>query len=88
MTMIQTFKNITAKDAIRGEEFTVKEACQNDYNKEILPVIPADTKIIADFAGDFGMYATAEVDGVMHKLKFHLHELHKIDFGSFDARNV
>ena len=90
-TMLQTFHNITqrsdeGKADIKGEEFTLINDCGNDYYKERLPIIPAGTKIIADFAGDFGIYAMAEVDGVIHRVKIEVHELHNIDFGRFDAR--
>lgn len=93
--MLQTFKNITRIDrtdggadhVIRGFEFILKDDCSNDYHKDQLPIVPAGTRIVAEFAGDFGIYAMCEVDGVLHKIKIELHELHKIDFGSFDARN-
>lgn len=89
MTMLDTYKNITDRDAdcaIKGKTFTVTGDCQNDYYKEQLAIIPAGTPIIADFAGEFGMYGIAEVDGAVHRVKVQLHELHKIDFGVFDAR--
>jgi hypothetical protein len=90
MSMTQTYLNITRRAdddcPIKGSVFTLKDDCANDYHPGILPTIPAGTSIIADFAGDFGMYAMAEVDGAMHNVKIVLHELHKIDFGEFDAR--
>lgn len=92
MSMIDTYKNITTRDGaespIKGVAFTTKADCENDYYKERLAVIPAGTTIIADFAGDFGMYGLAEIDGVLHKVKVQLHDLHNIDFGGFDARNA
>ncbi len=91
MNMMTTFKNITERDdsesVIKGKSFTLMQDCENDYYKERLPTIPAGTTIVADFAGDFGMYGIAEVDGVLHKIKIDLHDLHKIDFGEFDARS-
>lgn len=92
MSMMQTYKNITKrtgenrKSVIEGEEFVLMNDCANDYHKEQLPVIPAGTSIIADFAGDFGMYGMVEVNGVIHKVKIILSELQNIDFGAFDAR--
>lgn len=90
--MMKTFRNITRRagneSAIKGAEFTVRNECRNDYYHERLPAIRAGTVIVADFAGDFGMYGMAEIDGELHKIKVDLHELHKIDFGSFDARCV
>jgi hypothetical protein len=92
MSMAQTYRNITQHDGggkwdIHGSIFVTTQECKNDYYPERLPSIPAGTAIVADFAGDFGMYGMVEVDGVLHKVKVDLHELHKIDFGPFDARN-
>jgi len=94
--MLKTYQNISrvnrfggrTEHAIKGEIFTLKEDCANDYHKDRLPVVPAGTEVIADFAGDFGMYALCEVDGAIHKIKIELHDLHKVDFGPFDARNA
>lgn len=92
-TMMQTFRNITQRSpngeaVIENEEFTLIDDCENDYYKEQIAVIPAGTKIVADFAGDFGIYAMAEVDGVIYRIKINVHELHKINFGQFDARKL
>lgn len=92
MSMIKTFEAITAYDRannthpIKGFRFSLLEDCRNDYHHDQLPVIPAGTKLVADFAGDFGIYGMVEVEGVLHKVKIGLHELHKINFGPFDAR--
>jgi hypothetical protein len=89
MTMLKTLKNIQAQECgnpIEGETFLLKEECANDYYIEVLPTIPAGTEILAGIAGDFGMYGLVEIDGVLHKVKINLGELHKIDFGPFDAR--
>lgn len=93
MSMIATYNNIIRRNSdnsgsvIKDASFTVMEDCTNSYDAVRLPTIPAGTVLIADFAGDFGMYAMAEVKGVLHKVKIELHDLHKIDFGSFDARS-
>lgn len=88
--MTRTYRNITSRNgnesAIKGKVFMLREECANDYYKDRLPKIPAGTTIVADFAGDFGMYGMAEIDGALHKVKVDLHELHKINFGEFDAR--
>ena len=90
MSMMETYSAITQRDGnssvIKGEIFTLLKDCANDYYAEILPVIPAGTEIVAEFAGDFGMYGVAEVGGALHKVKIKLHELHHVDFGRFDAR--
>lgn len=90
--MMETYTNITKrvgnKPVIKGHSFIVMEECENDYHKDLLPKVPAGTVIVADFAGAFGMYGIAEVDGVIHKVKIHLHELHRIDFVGFDARKA
>lgn len=91
--MLDTLANITAKDndgrfVISDERFEVMEDCKNEFHKEMLAVIPAGSIIVADFAGDFGMYGVTEVDGVLHKVKVDITELHKVYFGEFDARPV
>lgn len=90
MSMMQTYRNITARvdkeSVIKGKEFVVLRDCVNDYHKEQLAVIPAGSVIVADFAGDFGMYGMVEVDGVIHRIKVILTELQNIDYGEFDAR--
>lgn len=95
MSMMQTYKNIltynensheTRDAVIHGKDFRVLEQCRNDYRTDQLEFIPAGTVINADFAGDFGVYATAEIRGVIHKVKIDTHELHKIHWGEFDAR--
>ncbi len=90
MSMMDTYKAITSTGGgdspIKGVTFKIKQDCENDYYHDQLPVIPAGTPIVADFAGEFGMYGLVEVNGVLHKVKINLHELHKVDFGSFDAR--
>ena len=45
-------------------------------------VIPAGTPLLCDFGGDFGLYATADVEGVLVRAKVSLHELHKVDFSA------
>lgn len=93
--MMKTYENITAvnrdgsnsRHVIEGFRFLLKEDCANDYHSDQLAVVPAGTEIIAEFAGDFGIYAMCEVADVIHRIKIKLHELHKIDFGTFDARN-
>lgn len=94
MSMLETLKNITERSnderrasVIDGVSFVLKENCANDFHKDQLPEIPAGSTIVGDFAGDFGMYGVTEVDGVLHRIKIELRELHKVDFGRFDARN-
>lgn len=93
MSMMQTYKNITKRDegkahkaVIEDHTFTIIRDCKNDYHADRLQVIPAGTEIIADFAGDFGMYGMVEVGGEIHNVKIILEELCNINFGTFDAR--
>lgn len=92
MKMIQTLKNISKTvdggHAINGFTFKIMHECKNDYHTDQLPTIPAGTIMEGDFAGDFGAYGIVEVDGALHKVKIDITELHKIDWGEFDARNV
>ena len=91
--MLKTLERISERDedrghAIRDMTFTLMAECKNTYYTEKLPTIPAGVDIVADFAGDFGMYGVVEVDGALHKVKIELEELHKVDFKHLDARNV
>ena len=93
MSMMKTLTNISRRYAsgeshIKDEPFRLIADCENDYNKEQLAVVPAGTEILADLAGDFGMYGMVEIDGALHKVKIKLTELHKINFGRFDARDL
>ena len=84
--MMQTYKNITKEHrAIEGHKFTVTEPIKNDYGDNT-STIPVGSIIYADFAGDFGLYGMTEVEGQLFKVKIPLEELHKINFGLFDAR--
>lgn len=87
--MLRILKAVQKRDndgepSIKGRFFKIKYDVENHYHKEELPIIPHGTIICADFAGDFGMYATADVGGVLHHVKIELHELHKIDFGDLE----
>ena len=54
-------------------------AVRNDYHKDELPTIPANTEIRIDFGGDFGFYGVADINGVLHNVKVFLQDLHNID---------
>lgn len=91
MSMMETYKNITKRgdngeSVIHDLDFLIMEDCQNDYYKEQLPIIPAGTQFIADFAGDFGCYGMVEVGGKIHKVKLILSELDHVNWGKFDSR--
>lgn len=51
---------------------------ENDYYKEVLPTIPAGTWMRLDFAFNEGLYATADVRGVLHRVKIKLEDIHHI----------
>lgn len=81
LAFISAFDPEIGESSIKGKYFTLKKECNNIYCNEMLKVIPAGTVIQADFGGDFGLHAFADVGGVLHRVKIELHELHKIDFG-------
>lgn len=91
MTMIETYKNITTRDEItrkspiEGLSFKCSYDVESEYNGAM--TVPSGTTIVADFAGDFGVYGMCEIDGVLRKVKIGLEDLHKINWGEFDARN-
>lgn len=92
MTMMDTYKAITRRSGnqsiIKNMDFVLMEDCKNTYYPDQIETVPAGTSITADFAGDFGIYGMVEVEGVIYKVKIELHELQKINFGTFDARNL
>lgn len=77
-----TMRNAKNREAaIKDKFFVIKEDCENTYSSGMVSIIPAGTTIQAEFGGDFGLYAIADIDGVLRKVKIELHEWHKIDFG-------
>ena len=70
---------LTDKNAVSGKFARLTDDAANDFHKDKLPKIPAGTILQIDFAGDFGLYAVADVDGVLHKVKIELPDLHKIE---------
>ena len=89
MNAIDIFEKITAripdgydstKSAIEGKRTRLLEAVANYCCTDYLPMIPAGTELKLDFAGDFGCYALANVQGTLHKVKIGLNDLMKIDW--------
>ena len=84
MNAIDMFEKITArisnKPVIEDKRTHLLEAASNDYHKDRLPMIPAGTELKLDFAGDFGCYAMADIQGTLHKVKIELNDLMKIDW--------
>ena len=66
---------------IKDKYFITKERTTNTYKHDELDIIPAYTVLQGEFAGDFGMYAIADIHGTLVKVKIALEELHKVDFG-------
>ena len=81
LAFISAYSKTTQQSAIKGKFFKLKDSVKNDYKSDDLPIIPKGTVIQADFGGDFGLYALADIKGVLHKVKIDLIDLHKIDFG-------
>ena len=79
--MFAKYLKMTDREWLNDRPASMAEEAPNDYHKEVLPTIPAGTPLICDFAGDFGMYALADVDGVLHKVKITIDHFHKVDFG-------
>jgi len=70
---------------VKGRFVQTLSPIANDYYKEDLPTIPAGTTVQIDFGGDFGMYGIADINGVLHKIKVPVEELHKVDFSDLIA---
>ena len=75
------FEMIQCRELVHGKHFILKSEAANDYDKEELPVIPANTTIIVDFGGDFGLYGIAEINGHLKRIKLKLEDVTKLDFG-------
>ena len=83
--MLKLFDYLTkpyngAECGIKNVTLTTLQCVNNHYDTEELPCIPAGTTIVCDFGGDFGLYAVADIQGVLHKVKIKLNELHLIDW--------
>lgn len=74
------YAKISNRGFASGRHAILTGDCKNDYYKEVLPVVPEGTTIQIDFGGDFGCYALADVDGVLHKVKIVITDIHKIKF--------
>ena len=74
------YAKISNRDLVSGRFAILSGDCENDYHKEVLPVVPDGTTIQIDFGGDFGCYAMADVNGILHKVKIGLTDIHKIKF--------
>lgn len=90
--MLLTFENITRNhgfsiNSINGKYFEIMSDCKNEYHTDQLPVIPAGSILVADFAGDFGVYGMTQVGEKLHKIKIEINELDHVNWGIFDARN-
>lgn len=79
MTPFEILKFMESK--AQDGKFAVTTAdSKNDYYTDQLPTIPVGTKVLLNHGGDFGLYAIADVDGVLHNVKFLLIEVHNIDW--------
>lgn len=76
--MIEKFNRMCNREWLNGREAKTTAPIPNDYYKDGLPEIPAGTPLVCDFAGEFGMYALADIGGVLHKVKIPLEHLHEI----------
>lgn len=88
---LDIYERITARepsdDPECAGEFVIKSvrtktlrSAKNDYHTDKIPEIPGGTELLLDFAGDFGCYAMAAIDGRLHKVKFNLEDLDAIDW--------
>jgi hypothetical protein len=69
---------------LRDFPTTALSPIPNDYSQDKLPIIPAGSELVLDFGGDFGVYAMAEVQGVIHRVKIEVYHLHLIDWTPFE----
>ena len=78
-------KNEGRKSLIEGRYAPLTQDAGNDYHKEVLPTIPAGTMLRFDFGCDSGLYAMADVGGVLHKVLIPLNDIGKIDWSEYEA---
>lgn len=82
----QLYNFISGKYSIHGDHpiknlmVSTLEEIHNDYCKDELPIIPINTVMQLDFGGDFGIYALADINGTLHKVKIPLNEISHIDW--------
>jgi hypothetical protein len=75
---IQHYEMLRDREKTSNRIAVLTQAAENDFKKDELPIIPAGTQLVLDFAGDFGCYAIADVSGILHKVKIELKDIHKI----------
>lgn len=91
--MLKTFENITkntntgGKPALSGKMVMVREECLNVFPTKKIATIYRSTTIKVEHVDITGLVGITEVNGTLQPVKIDINELHKIDFGEFDARN-
>lgn len=68
------------KHPIKNLMVSTVEEIHNDYHTDQLPIIPINTVMMLDFGGDFGIYAMADIGGVLHRIQVPLNEIGHIDW--------
>jgi hypothetical protein len=74
------YAKISDRDFVKGLFAILTGDCANDYHVDALSVIPEGTTIQIDFGGNFGCYAMADIEGVIHRVKIGITDIHKIKF--------
>lgn len=75
-----TDKRIKGKYAL-----TLEHIANHGVDKDMVPTIPAETTIQMDFSSCDGMYAFADVNGGIVKVKIMMRDLHKIYYPDLDG---
>lgn len=74
------------KSLVNGLYVKTRREVTNDYYHDKLPTIPAGTWLRLDFGGDFGLYAMADIDGDLHKVKVLLPDVASLDWSEYQHR--
>jgi hypothetical protein len=68
MTPAITHFNFLTSNKSKGRVAVLANNCDNKYHTEELAQVPRGTVIKIDFGCDSGVYAVADVGGVLHKV--------------------
>lgn len=86
---LELYSKICDSGWLRDRRATTRKAVKNTFSGYTTnEVIPANTEMTCDHAGDYGMYATADIDGVLKRIKIDLSDLHTIEFNHKPIRIV
>jgi hypothetical protein len=76
------FDKLSDREFIKGRYARLRDDAGNEYGRGN-PPIPAGTVIKCDFCCDSGLYALADIDGILTKVLIPLADLIKVEIAPF-----